>query len=82
MIFDDVARFDSGDGSWEMLPEPMTTERKGVGSAIYDDQLFVFGGISCPEEGCDDDACDHPGTIPNCSFIGAGANEIGTFVGD
>ncbi len=82
VIFDDVARFDSGDGSWEMLPEPMTTERKGVGSAIYDDQLFVFGGISCPEEGCDDDACDHPGTIPNCSFIGAGANEIGTFVGD
>ena len=82
VMFDDVARFDTSDHSWEILPDPMTTERKGIGSVIHQDQLYVFGGISCPEQGCDGDACDHPGTIPNCPFTGAGTNEIGTFVAE
>ncbi len=80
VIFDDVARFDTTDETWEVLGTAMTKERKGIGSVIHDDQLFVYGGITCPDEGCDDDACDHPGTIPNCGFTGAGTNEIGTFV--
>ena len=49
---------------------------------MHGDKLYIFGGISCPVQGCDGDACDHPGTIPNCPFERAGTNEVGTFVAE
>ena len=80
-IYDDVARYDPSTDEWTVLPSQMTVERKGVGSALLGDQLYIFGGHRCSPAGqCPGVGVVTPGQIPNCPIAGAGTNEVGEFV--
>ncbi len=81
-IFDDVARYDTVSDTWEVLTDTMTVERKSTGAAVRGDELVVFGGHTCLPVGecADNEDCGEFGQIPSCPFLGAGYNEVGTFL--
>ena len=44
--FNDVAVYDTQADEWQNVTGTMTVPRKSVGSTVFNDQLWIFGGLS------------------------------------
>jgi hypothetical protein len=79
-IYNDIGVYDVQADEWELSESTMLIERKSCGSTLAGDELYIFGGLRCDPQGQCTGLTTCTGGDPGCAKVGAGTNEVGTFV--